>query len=57
MADKLASKTQTEYLSRSLVVEAVCQIQQKQSPDILAEYLEVYLPEGMRSAGADAEAA
>lgn len=57
MADKLASKSQTEYLAQSLVVEAVCQIQQKQSPDILSEYLEVYLPESMRKPPDEAAAA
>lgn len=48
IADKLASKMQTEYLNKTLITEGVVQISKRQNPDVLEDYLSVFLPEHQR---------
>lgn len=50
IADKLANKAQVEYMHRSLVVEAVNQIAEKQNPDSMYQLLAAFLPEDQRRA-------
>jgi len=49
ISDKLESKTEEERLSKELILEAIMQIQQRQSPMILADILEGFLPENQRA--------
>lgn len=49
IADKLEEKAEQQRLSRTLIIEAVTEIAAKQSPEPLAEILEVYLPEKQRT--------
>ncbi len=48
IADKLASKSAQEYSRRSLVIEAVNQIAEKQNPDSMYQLLSAFLPEDQR---------
>lgn len=48
IADKLNSKAQIEYTKRSLVIEAVNQIAEKQNPDSMYQLLSAFLPEEQR---------
>ncbi len=48
IADKLASKAQIEHTRRSLVIEAVGQIAEKQNPDSMYQLLSAFLPEEQR---------
>ncbi|MCW8971551.1 MAG: hypothetical protein OQK23_09860, partial [Rhodospirillales bacterium] len=48
IADKLEDKRQREVALRSLIIECVFQIQQKQNPTAMMEILEPYLPEKQR---------
>jgi chemotaxis protein MotA len=50
IADKLASKVQSEHTKRSLVIEAVGQIAEKQNPDSMYQLLSAFLPEDQRRA-------
>jgi chemotaxis protein MotA len=50
IADKLANKAKIEYTNRSLVVEAVNQIAEKQNPDSMYQLLSAFLPEDQRRA-------
>jgi chemotaxis protein MotA len=52
IADKLASKTQIEYVIRTLVIEGTLHIQAKTNPDVMIEFLSAYLPENQRQAAA-----
>ena len=52
IADKLASKAQSEYLIRTLVIEGTLHIQNKTNPDVMLEFLTAYLPENQRAAAA-----
>lgn len=52
IADKLEDKRQMETSLRSLIIECVFQIQQKQNPTTMLEILEAYLPEKQRQSGA-----
>ena len=51
IADKLEAKSQQERGIRSLIIECVFQIQQKQNPTEMMEILEAYLPEKQRRIG------
>lgn len=48
IADKLESKIENERVTSDLIIEAVSQIHQRQSPMILGDILEAYLPEAQR---------
>ncbi len=48
IADKLESKTDTERRTRSLIIDSVVEIQAGQNPRVLAQLLQVYLPENQR---------
>jgi chemotaxis protein MotA len=48
IADKLANKAQIEFTQRSLVIEAVNQIAEKQNPDSMYQLLSAFLPEDQR---------
>jgi len=48
ISDKLESKTEEERLTKELILEAIMQIQARQSPMILADILEGFLPENQR---------
>ena len=48
IADKLVSKIDQEYTSRTLVIEAVTQISEKQNPDSMYQLLSAFLPEEQR---------
>lgn len=48
IADKLAIKSGQEYVTRSLVIEAVGQIANKQNPDTMYQLLAAFLPEDQR---------
>lgn len=50
IADKLSAKAQLEYTRRSLVIEAVNQIAEKQNPDSMYQLLAAFLPEDQRRA-------
>ena len=49
ISDKLESKTEEERLTKELILEAIMQIQARQSPMILADILEGFLPENQRA--------
>jgi len=51
IADKLEAKSMHERALRSLIIECVFQIQQKQNPTAMIEILEPYLPEKQRQFG------
>jgi len=53
IADKLESKSDDERLTKELILESITQIHARQSPMILADILEGFLPENQRSRGAD----
>ncbi len=53
IADKLESKTEEERITKELILEAVTQIHGRQSPMVLADILEAYLPEGQRGKPAE----
>ena len=53
IADKLESKTEEERTTKELILEAVTQIHRQQSPMVLADILEAYLPEGQRAKSAE----
>jgi len=48
IADKLVSKIDQEYTTRSLVIEAVTQLSEKQNPDSMYQLLSAFLPEEQR---------
>ena len=51
IAEKLEAKSEQERATRSLIIECVFQIQQKQNPTSIREILEPYLPEKQRQVG------
>lgn len=53
IADKLESKTDEERVTKELILEAVTQIHGRQSPMVLGDILEAYLPEGQRTISGD----
>lgn len=55
ISDKLEAKTEEERLSKELILEAVMQIHARQSPMILADILEGFLPENQRARAGDEE--
>ena len=55
IADKLESKTEEERLTKELILEAITQIHGRQSPIILADILEGFLPETQRVRADDEE--
>lgn len=57
IADKLESKMEEERLTKELILEAITQIHARQSPMILADILEGFLPESQRSRGGEDEEA
>lgn len=56
MADKMDSKIASQYLTRTLVLDAVLGIARRSNPDMLRDQLEVYLPPAMRTVGDPGEA-
>lgn len=48
ISDKLETKTEEERLNKELMLEAITQIHGRQSPMVLADILEGYLPENQR---------
>lgn len=52
IADKLEDKRQHDMSLRSLVIECVFQIQQRNNPAAMMDVLEAYLPEKQRQTGA-----
>ena len=56
IADKLESKTEEERLTKELILESITQIHARQSPMILADILEGFLPENQRNRSDDDEA-
>lgn len=55
IADKLESKIDSGRVTSDLIIEAVSQIHQRQSPMILGDILEAYLPENQRRGGEGSE--
>lgn len=55
IADKLESKTEEERLTKELILESITQIHARQSPMILADILEGFLPENQRNRSDDDE--
>ena len=53
IADKLESKIDNGRVTSDLIIEAVSQIHQRQSPMILGDILEAYLPENQRRGSED----
>jgi len=53
IADKLMEKSAQDKSLRSLVIECVFQIQQKQNPTRMIEILEAHLPEKQRRSGSN----
>jgi len=53
IADKLETKTEEERLTKELILEAISQIHARQSPLILADILEGFLPENERNRSDD----
>lgn len=53
IADKLETKTEEERLTKELILEAITQIHGRQSPMILADILEGFLPENQRTRADD----
>ena len=53
IADKLESKTEEERLTKELILESITQIHARQSPMILADILEGFLPENQRNRSDD----
>ena len=52
IADKLEAKSQAARATRSLIIECVFQIQQRQHPMAMQDILDAYLPEKQRQIGA-----
>jgi len=48
IADKLAAKEEEEGILKTLTLEAVLLILEKQNPNVMEEMLQVYLPENLR---------
>ena len=56
IADKLESKTEEERVTKELILEAVTQIHSRQSPMVLADILEAYLPDSQRGENGEEKA-
>lgn len=50
IADKLASKLDQQETNLSLIIDGLCQVADRRSPDAITDMLIVYLPEKARSA-------
>ncbi|MGF1545666.1 MAG: motility protein A [Parvularculaceae bacterium] len=56
IADKLASKLEAQETNLSLIIDGLCQISERRSPDSITDMLIAYLPERARGAFAPAPA-
>lgn len=56
IADKLASKLDVQETNLSLIIDGLCQVAERRSPDAITDMLIVYLPERARGAFASAAA-
>lgn len=56
IADKLASKLEAQETNLSLIIDGLCQVADRRSPDAITDMLIVYLPEKARGAFASAAA-
>ncbi len=56
IADKLASKLETQETNLSLIIDGLAQVAERRSPDAITDMLIVYLPEKSRGAFAPAAA-
>ena len=50
IADKLASKLDAQEVNLSLMIDGLCQVAERRSPDAITDMLIVYLPEKARGA-------
>lgn len=50
IADKLAMKLEAQETNLSLIIDGLCQVSERRSPDAITDMLIVYLPEKSRSA-------
>jgi chemotaxis protein MotA len=50
IADKLAAKLDQQEINLSLIIDGLCQVSERRSPDAITDMLIVYLPEKARSA-------
>jgi chemotaxis protein MotA len=56
IADKLASKLEAQEINLSLIIDGLCQVAERRSPDAITDMLIVYLPEKARGQFASAAA-
>ena len=56
IADKLAMKLDAQEINLSLIIDGLCQVAERRSPDAMTDMLIVYLPEKARGAYAPAPA-
>jgi len=56
IADKLAAKLEAQETNLSLIIDGLCQVAERRSPDAITDMLIVYLPEKARGAFASAAA-
>lgn len=56
IADKLAAKLEAQEINLSLMIDGLCQVADRRSPDAITDMLIVYLPEKARGAFASAAA-
>jgi chemotaxis protein MotA len=56
IADKLASKLDAQETNLSLMIDGLCQVAERRSPDAITDMLIVCLPEKARGAFASAVA-
>ncbi len=56
IADKLASKLEAQETNLSLIIDGLCQVSERRSPDAITDMLIVYLPEKARGQFASAAA-
>ncbi len=54
IADKLAAKLEAQETNLSLIIDGLCQVAERRSPDAITDMLIVYLPEKARGAFAGA---
>ncbi len=53
LADKIASKASVDFMLLTLAIEGVLQIHKQQSPDMIVELLNAYLPASQRKSAED----
>lgn len=56
IADKLALKLEAQEINLSLIIDGLCQVSNRRSPDAITDMLIVYLPESARGAFSHAAA-